>query len=169
VYANGADGPVRPAAVSIIGEVDLVFRHTLHRVPYSSLKLHLQSEGDKSRRLWRRNPKHKMEAPSAPPAISVDADALPVERCPSQGSRAAGAAKQRSAPLTVSLDAQALPATRLASQGARAAGSARTTHAAGAAAAKVAELSVQLTAPQTASVRAPSQGSRAAGFDSRRG
>jgi hypothetical protein len=167
VYANGADGPVRPAAVSIIGEVDLVFRHTLHRVAYS-LKLHLHSEGDKSRR-WRRNPKHKMEAPSAPPAISVDADALPVERCPSQGSRAAGAAKQRSAPLTVSLDAQALPATRLASQGARAAGSARTTHAAGAAAAKVAELSVQLTAPQTASVRAPSQGSRAAGFGSRRG
>ena len=174
MYANGADGPVRPAAVSIIGEVDLVFRHTLHRVAYSSLKLHLQSEGDKSRRLWRRQSKAQnggafSTASHLRRCGCTPGGALPKPRFAGCCGSTAGAAKQRSAPLTVSLDAQALPATRLASQGARAAGSARTTHAAGAAAAKVAELSVQLTAPQTASVRAPSQGSRAAGFGSRRG
>ena len=84
-----------------------------------------------------------MAAPTnLPPAVSIDAEVLPMKRLRSQGSRSAGAKHQRflrdpatkpvpesesdeeseSASIVVSLDAPTLPVKRLASQGSRAAG-----------------------------------------------
>ena len=104
--------------------------------------------------------------------MSLVAAALPVARCPSQGSRAAGCkTKERDddggtrdhpASLSVSLNAAPLTgAPRQASQGSRAAGSARVTTGPEA---PPSVLSLELDAPENKhSVRAPSQGSRAAG------